>query len=97
MNWLDYFLNQKIWNLIDDLDFNKNFHLHTKGHPLSKTSKDPLKIIFEVISAEKKLSSMEAGNTLYLRGPGLQPKNLIYRIATALSSKSAFREIWREL
>ena len=47
MNWLDYFLNQKKWNLVDDSDFNKNVHLHTKGHPLFKTSKKPLKINFE--------------------------------------------------
>ena len=36
MNWPGNFLNKKIWNLVDDTDFNKNFHLNTWGHPLTK-------------------------------------------------------------
>ena len=40
MNWPGNFLNQKIWNLVDDTDFNKHFHLHTNllRHTLSKTA-----------------------------------------------------------
>ena len=35
--WPGNFFDQKIWNLVDGGEFNKNIHLHTKGHPLTKT------------------------------------------------------------
>ena len=38
MNFPGNFLNQKIWKLIEDTDFNKNVHIRSKGHPLSKTA-----------------------------------------------------------
>ena len=38
MNWPGNFLNQKIWNFVDDRDFNKNLDIQSKGHPLSKTA-----------------------------------------------------------
>ena len=31
MNWPGNFLNQKLRNLADDTDFNKNFHIQSKG------------------------------------------------------------------
>ena len=38
MNWPDNFVNQKMCNLVDETDFNKNIYLHTKGHSLTKTA-----------------------------------------------------------
>ena len=38
MIWPGSFLIHKISNLVDDLDFNKNFHLNTRGDPLYKTA-----------------------------------------------------------
>ena len=38
MNCPGNFLNQKIWNLVGDTDFNKNFHFQPKGRPLFKTA-----------------------------------------------------------
>ena len=38
MNWPGNFFNQKIWKLVDDIDFNRNFHIQSKEHYLSKTA-----------------------------------------------------------
>ena len=38
MIWPRNFLILKITNLVDDSDLNKNVHLNTRGHPLSKTT-----------------------------------------------------------
>ena len=36
--WPDNFVNKKIWNLIEYTDFNKRFHIQSKGHSLSQTA-----------------------------------------------------------
>ena len=38
MNCPNNFLNQKIWNLVDDWDFYKKFHIHSRAFSLSKIS-----------------------------------------------------------
>ena len=38
MNCKNNFLNKKIWNLVDDWDFDKNFHIHRGKLLLSKTT-----------------------------------------------------------
>ena len=38
MIWPGNFLIHKLWNLVEDSNFNKKFHLSTRGHPLPKTA-----------------------------------------------------------